>query len=116
MDLFHGIMVYEIIVDNSEMLILNGIYASSADFKISNEIAKRETLQNGDSKKDIVGKYKSRYIETIGQPEKAIECCLVIKKNCEAYEFEWSNNDGLCQKGIGIKINSKQIAVSYING
>ena len=115
MALFHGVMVYEIIVDNSEMLILNGIYASSDDFKISNEIAKRETRK--EREKDIIGNYKSRYIETIGQPEKAIECDLIIteNQNHEVYEFEWKNNDGLHQKGIGIKINSKQIAVSYIN-
>lgn len=120
MALLHGVIVYEIIVDNSEMLILNGIYSSSDDYKISNEIAKRETCKQETRKeveKDIVGTYKSRYIETIGQPEKAIECNLTIKKNQnhEAYEFEWKNNDDLHQKGIGIKINSKQIAVSYIN-
>ncbi|MBD1364738.1 hypothetical protein IDJ77_13035 [Mucilaginibacter sp. ZT4R22] len=115
MALFHGVIVYDIIVDNMRVLILSGIYASSDDFKISNEIAKRGPLKEGE--KDIEGHYKSRYIETIGEPEKAIECDLIIteNKNHEAYEFEWKNTDGLHQTGIGIKINSKQIAVSYIN-
>ena len=44
MSLFHGIIVFEIL-DNGNVLILNGIYATSDDFKISNEIAKREIIE-----------------------------------------------------------------------
>lgn len=111
MDPFHGIIVYEII-DNGEMLILNGIYTTTDDFEISNEIAKKTP---GNDKEDIVGDYKSRYIETVGEPKKVINCNLKITKNIEAYKFEWTNDEGLHQIGIGIKINSKQVAVSYIN-
>jgi len=114
MSSFHGIIVFEIL-DNGNVLILNGIYATSDDFKISNEIAKREIIE-GD-KKDIVGNYESRYIETLGEPDKAINCLLKIDKTPgkEVYEFEWTNNEELHQIGIGIKINSNRIAVSYIN-
>ncbi|NHA02894.1 hypothetical protein G7092_03770 [Mucilaginibacter sp. HC2] len=113
MALFHGIMVYEII-DNGNVLILNGMYSTSADFKISNEIAKREITNNHE--KDIVGNYKARYIETLGEPKKAIYCTLEItqKKDQEAYEFKWKIGKDLIHKGIGIKINSNRIAVSYI--
>lgn len=103
----NGIALYEIELDSC----LNGVYTNEyLDGHICNEIAKMNKAKKGD---EVTGDYRCFYFD---ESKSRFDAKLSISKNesVGTYEFIWTDLDGNIEfKGIGYKMNQRQIAVHY---
>jgi hypothetical protein len=116
MAVFHGIIIYEILENGN---LLNGVYTNThkgsrkqpPPYDIDNEIARKKVCDD----KGVIGEYASRYIETTPDPKVVTHCTLTIAKHDEVLQFDWSDENGIFYKGIGMRVGPSHIAVSYTN-
>lgn len=100
-----GIILYNIELDNC----LNGVFTNYyLDGTIFNEIAKKRECSNG-----IVGVYDCFYFDIIDRKNDVELQISIDKSKQNTFLFEWRNEKTLLFKGIGYKMNEKQIAVHY---
>jgi hypothetical protein len=110
---FDGIALYNIEMDGC----LNGVYTDiEANGVIFNEINRKKKYSEAKSS-DIIGDYDSLSFDRISKKSKRNKYCrgsLKITKYNKAYSFKWINSHDVPEyEGIGYKMNTTQIAVTY---
>jgi len=108
----HGIQVYEILEKGN---VLNGICTRTdgnpkSHYGIDNEIAIKQTPDD----RGVEGKYNCRFMQSSGDP-KIIDCTVEINFVGSVYECRWYDDNKVHFTGIGLMMDNKYLAVSYID-
>ena len=106
-----GIMLYDVLSDGS----LNGSYTNEHapdDGTIFTETALK--IQDGPGS-DICGKYTSFYFDSNNQRRDGTLTVQLITPGIKAHEFTWTDSltGEITFRGIGYKMNQRQVAVHY---